>query len=371
VRNTRHRAWILVLTAAICLLAVVSSTSSQRSSLTTIKWRDCLRQKPEWYASDEAVRIAENLLLYQRAAGGWPKNIEMASLLTEKDKANLTAQKKTSDATIDNQSTYTQLTYLARVFQATRREQFKEPFFKGLDYLLAAQYRNGGWPQFYPYPSGYQKHITFNDDAMIGVMSLLREIAHKDPGYTFVDEQRRVRAAQAVARGVECILKCQIKVSGKRTAWCAQHDEVTFAPAPARTYEKISLSGGESVDIVRFLMDIEHPNRAVIEAIQGAVAWFEQVKLSGIKVVDKRDPSLARGFERVVVQDPAAEPLWARFYEIGTNRPIFCGRDGVIKSSLAEIEYERRTGYRWYVNAPAELLATDYPAWQKAVGSRK
>jgi PelA/Pel-15E family pectate lyase len=348
-----------------------ATMSSQKSSATqAIKWRDCLKQKAEWYASAEALRIAENLLVYQRDCGGWPKNIEMASILTEKEKADLTGQKKSGDATIDNQSTYTQLAYLARVFKATGNEQFKIGFFKGLDYLLVAQYQNGGWPQFYPHPAGYQKHITFNDDAMTGVMNLLREVAHRDQVYSFVDERRRLRSEQAVDKGIQCILACQVKVKSRLTAWCAQHDEITFRPAPARTYEKISLSGGESVGIVRFLMGIERPSQPVIVAIQSAVAWLDAVKLTGIRVVDKADASLARGFDRVVVRDPQASPLWARFYEIETNRPIFCGRDGVIKSSLAEIEYERRTGYRWYVTTPVQLLDGDYPAWvKKAVGS--
>ena len=52
------------------------------------------------------------------------------------------------------------------------------------------------------------------------------------------------------------------------------------------------------------------------------------------------------------------------FRSLGTNRPIFSGRDSVIRYSMAEIEYERRNGYRWYVDAPAKLLETDYPAWR-------
>ena len=65
-----------------------------------------------------------------------------------------------------------------------------------------------------------------------------------------------------------------------------------------------------------------------------------------------------------MVADPSAPPLWARFYELGTNRPMFCGRDGVKRYSLAEIEYERRNGYSWYTDSPAELLQKDYPAWR-------
>jgi PelA/Pel-15E family pectate lyase len=350
--------------ALVCLLMAISA-SAQTASVSPVKWQDCLKQSSEWYSSREATRIADNVLLYQRASGGWPKNTEMAATPDDKERAELIRQKSTIDSTIDNGATHMQMVYLARVFNATGQARFKSAFIRGVDFLLRAQYGNGGWPQFYPLQKGYYSHITFNDDAMIGVMELLRDIAQKGSAYAFIDEARRLRAERAVSRGIDCILKCQIKVEGKLTAWCAQHDERTLAPASARAYEKVSLSGGEGVGITRFLMGIERPSRQVIEAIESAVAWFEKAKLTGIKVIDKPDASLPRGFDRVVVADPQAEPLWARFYEIENNRPIFCGRDGIIKYSLAEIEYERRTGYRWYVSSPAKLLAEDYPAWKK------
>jgi PelA/Pel-15E family pectate lyase len=335
------------------------------SSTAPIKWSDCLSQKPEWYASDEAARIADNVLLYQRDTGGWPKNIDMAGTLTNEEKAALVKQKQEIDSTIDNGATYTQLAYLARVFTAQKLERHKEAFLKGVDYLLKAQYDNGGWPQYYPLHKGYYTHITYNDNAMIGVMRLLRDIARKKPAYAFVDEARRVKAEQAVQKGIECILKTQVIVDGKRTVWCAQHDEVTLAPAAARKFELVSLSGYESVGIVRFLMGIEHPEQRVIDAIESAIEWFEKTKIMGIRWVEKPDASKLHGFDRVAVKDPAAGPLWARFYEIGTNRPIFSGRDSHIKYDVSEIEDERRNGYRWYVDEPAELLSKDYPAWRK------
>jgi PelA/Pel-15E family pectate lyase len=57
--------------------------------------------------------------------------------------------------------------------------------------------------------------------------------------------------------------------------------------------------------------------------------------------------------------------MWARFYQIGTDKPIFCSRDGIPKDTLAEISYERRTGYSWLGRYPAGLLAKEYPAWRK------
>lgn len=335
-----------------------------------VSWDRCLGQPNAWYGTGEAVRIADNVLLYQRRTGGWPKNTDMARPLSEKDKSKLKARKNRADSTIDNGATHTQMRYIARVYAATKHARFREAFFKATDALLAAQYPTGGWPQFFPKPSGYFKHITFNDGAMIGVLAVLRGVATGRAPYAFVDAARRRRAAAAVKKGIACILKCQIVVAGRRTAWCAQHDEKTLAPRPARTYEKASISGCESVGVVRFLMDIERPGREVIAAVRGAAAWFDRVKLTGIRLVTRPNKKLPRGFDKVIVKDPAAPPLWARFYQIGTNRPIFCGRDGKIKYRLAEIELERRTGYAWYGNWPARLLAKDYPAWRKkwAVG---
>jgi PelA/Pel-15E family pectate lyase len=314
-----------------------------------------VQNKPdEWYASAEALRIADNVLLYQRSSGGWPKNIDMAKPLSDSGRTNLLRDQKKTDSTIDNGATYTQMSYLARIFTAQHQERHRESFLKGFDYLLKAQYPNGGWPQFYPNLSGYYKHITFNDDAMIGVMTVLRDVAEAKPAYAFVDATRRANAASAVEKGIACILKTQVIVNGKRTVWCAQHDEVTLAPAPARKFEMVSLSGGESVGIVRFLMSIKDPSPAVIEAVESAIAWFDQTQLKGIKWVNS-----------VVVPNPGGGPIWARFYEIGTNRPIFAGRDSVVKYSVTEIEDERRTGYNWYVDAPAKLLRKEYPAWKK------
>ena len=52
-----------------------------------------------------------------------------------------------------------------------------------------------------------QLTITFNDDAMIGVLKLFREIAKKKEDYLFVDEERRLKAERAVARALPLILK--------------------------------------------------------------------------------------------------------------------------------------------------------------------
>jgi PelA/Pel-15E family pectate lyase len=369
--NSRIITRAIIITLCMGLSTGVASAWQNAGAALTpaaVKWSDILKQKPEWYAGDEAVRVADNVLLYQRDTGGWPKNIDMAVVLTEAGKAELLRQKQEADSNIDNGATYTQLVYLARVYTARKIERHRDSFLKGVDYLLKAQYANGGWPQYYPRLTSYYKHITFNDNAMINVMRLLRDVAQKKSNYLFVDESRRARAAVAVEKGVELILKTQVLVEGRRTVWDALYDEVTLKPAAARRFEPAALASRESAAIVRFLIDIKQPNQQVIEAVECDRSWFEKTKLTGIRWVEKPAASQPQGFERVVIKDPNAGPLWARFYEIGTNRPIFVGRDSIIKYDVMEIDDERRNGYGWYSEEPAEILSKDYPAWRKKLG---
>jgi PelA/Pel-15E family pectate lyase len=325
-----------------------------------VSWRDVLKQPAAWYATAEARAVAAAVLLYQSPEGGWTKNTDM----TEPPPADYLALQPSARApTIDNGATTTQLCYLALVYTATGEASLRAAFERGFDYLLAAQYENGGWPQFFPLKKGYYSHITYNDNAMVNVLTLLREAAQGKEPFAFVDGERRSRASAAVQRGIACILRTQVKQDGRLTAWCAQHDEHTFAPAWARNFEPPSLSGMESAGIVKFLLGEENPSPEIIAAIEAAVAWFETVKISGLRV--DSSPGTDGKRDRIAVSDPAAPPLWARFYELGTNRPIFLGRDKVVHYDHNEVERERRAGYGYLGTWPAQLLTRDYPRWRE------
>ena len=318
----------------------------------------------------ESRQGVETILLYQRNSGGWPKNYEREEKLSKKARSKVLSEKNKNDAMIDNGATHTEIRLLADAYHETSDNRFRDAAIKGINYLLTAQYDNGGWPQRFPEPMGYAKHITFNDNAMIGAMSLLRDILVDRKRFSFISRDVRAQCGKAIERGVSCILKCQIKVNGRRTVWCAQHDEKTFQPRKARSYELPSFSGSESVKIVRFLMQIDQPSKQVIEAIDGAVTWFDQSKLEGIKQVRVEDPTKPGGHDKIIVKDGNASPMWARFYDIKTNDPIFCSRDGVPRKTLAEISHERRNGYSWLGYYARDLLAEDLPAWGKRLGRR-
>ncbi|MFM9000803.1 MAG: pectate lyase [Opitutia bacterium] len=319
--------------------------------------RRYLRKPEAWYASDEARRIAANILSFQTDAGGWPKNTDTVSAPYRGDRSKL-------QPTFDNKGTLDELRYLARMFVATKDAEYRRSFDRGLAYVLSAQYANGGWPQFFPLRKGYYDRITFNDGAMAGVLTFVREVGREEP-YAFVDAKTRASCLSAFDLGIACILKCQIVVDGRPTVWCAQHDEKTFAPAKARAYELPSFSGQESVGITRLLMSLDRPSPEVKAAVEGAVAWLDAHRIRGIRVEEK---SGLLSKDRVVVEDPKAPDLWARFYDLRTAKPFFCSRDGIPRENLSEISHERRNGYSWYGEYARDLLTKDYPAWKKKQG---
>jgi PelA/Pel-15E family pectate lyase len=337
----------------LCLTAVAAAGAA-------VRWNDLNRQPAEWYASAEARAVAASILQYQTREGGWPKNTDM----TAPPSAEFLAGDKFDHRapTIDNKATTTQLEYLARVCTATTDAALRAAFERGFDYLLAAQYPSGGWPQYFPLIKGYYTHITYNDNAMVNVLTLLRDVGDGAAPYGFVDADRRARAAAAVEKAIACILRTQVRQDGKLTAWCAQHDETTFAPAWARNFEPPSLSGAESVGIAKFLMGVKNPSPEIIAAVEGAVRWFEAVQIRGLRVEHFTGSDGKR--DNRAVADPAAPVIWARFYELGTNKPVFTGRDRVIRYDFNEIERERRTGYGYLGDWPANLLAKDYPRWR-------
>lgn len=323
------------------------------------------------YKPTEITSIADNILLFQKSNGGWPKNYDFFAILTDAQKDSVSSQRNVIHTTFDNGNTYTQIYALAVTYTATKIEKYKTGALKGLDYVLEAQYKNGGWPQFYPFENqeGYSKEITYNDGAFEGIMEMLKEILDNKPEYAFVDNNYRAKLKAAFDKGLDCVIKTQINDTGKPTAWCQQYDEKTLQPAWARKFEPPSICNGESSDLVLFLMRLDNPDKNIINAVQNAVAWFQNSKIYDTKVNTIPAERMVTPFrvsttDKVVVSAPGAPPVWTRYYELKTHRPLFCNRDSKVVYTLAEVTRERRDGYNWYTYAPQKVLDA-YPDWQK------
>ena len=323
------------------------------------------------YAATEIAGIADNILLYQKSNGGWPKNYDMQAILSPEQQDSLVRAKDQLHTTFDNGSTYAQITYLAKAYRIIKNERYKTALLKGLDYILAAQYDNGGWPQYYPLEKNYSRYITFNDDAYIGVMKVLKNISDNKPEYAFLDNSYRDKMIRSYHKGLDCILRMQINDAGKPTAWCQQHNEITLEPAWARKFEPPAICNGESVGIVLLLMSIDEPSEKIRNAIENAVAWFEESKIYDTKVVTVDAPQMITDYtvsrhDKIVINSKGAAPVWTRYYELQTHRPVFCNRDSKVVYSLAEVDRERRDGYAWYTYEPQKVLDR-YVAWKKGL----
>lgn len=321
------------------------------------------------YDESDYTKIADNMLIFQRDNGGWPKNYDMRAILTSEQISKVINTKNILHTTFDNATTYTHIYYLAQVYTATKIEKYKDAFLKGMDFVLDAQYANGGWPQYYPLEKNYSRHITFNDGAYMGVMDLLQQIIDNNPDFSFIDDALKAKVTKAYTKGLECILNMQIVNQGKLTAWCQQHDEVDLSPAWARAFEPPSISNGESAPVVLFLMEIDNPSNEIIKAIQSAVKWFEDSKIYNTRIESFEIEPFESQFttvrrDRRAVIDSTAPPIWTRYYELGTSKPLFCDRNSKYLYALEEVSVERRNGYAWYTYAPQQVLEK-YKEWQK------
>ena len=323
------------------------------------------------YDPAQIAGIAENILLHQRSNGGWPENWDPQRVLNPEEKRSVWNDKARQDTSFDNHTTFTQIAYLASAHLLLHDERYAQACRAGLLFMLEAQHENGGFPHSYPGSQIYHHHTTFMDAVTPGALALFRRIVAGEAAFGFLDSQLVAKLREALRRGEQGLLRLQVRVDGRLTVWAGQYDRETNEPTTGRAYELPGLVSRESVDVVRYLMGVDAPSPDVVASIEAAIVWFQRSKLEGLRVEEFEAPLVHYEFhsshvDRRVVHDPTAPPLWARFYEIDTNRPFMANRDGVKVYSLEQVSRERRTGYSWYGDYAARLLAQDYPAWRES-----
>ncbi len=326
------------------------------------------RLEPQQYR-----QIADNLLLLQRRSGGWPVNQDPLRVLDAAAREAARAARDEPGGSFDNRTTYTQVDYLAEAFARSSDSRYRDAALRGLDFILDQQIqRCGGWPHSVPARTDYHERITFADDVTSGVLATLRQVQHA-PRFAFVDAARRARVATAVQRGDACLLRLQVRQHGQPTLWAGQYDATTLQPAPGRKFELAALVTDESVGVVRYLMSIPDPSPQTVQAIEGALAWFQANALHGLRLqtVDAPAEQFAHHrstVDRRLLADPAAPPLWGRFHDLADNSVVLANRRGERLQTYEQVGRERRTGYHWYGTWPQALLDRDAPAWRARIG---
>ena len=333
-----------------------------------------LDKPADWYGSEAALLVARNILSYQTPAGGWGKNQPRDRPPRQPGQAYVADNnpKKPGVAdfdiaqdtqwsyvgTIDNDATVTEVRFLARVAAAqpgAAGDVYRQAAQRGLAYLLAAQFPNGGWPQVWPLQGGYHDAITLNDNALVEVAELMGWAARGEAELGFLPAPVRAAAASAQARAVQLLLATQVRVNGKPTLWAQQHDALTLAPASARNYEPPALSSGESARALAFLMSLPRPSPAIVAAVTGGIETLRATAVRDVAFV-KVDGA------RRLVPRPGAGPLWARYVDPVTLTPVFGDRDKSLHDDVNDLSAERRNGYAWWGTWPVKALAA-FEAW--------
>lgn len=325
-----------------------------------------LNRDAGWYASAEARHVADVIVSFQTPAGGWSKNTRRDGPVRQPGQPYVSGGKPAPDdvpwnwvGTFDNNATTTEMAFLARVAAqapGAEGEAWRRSFLRGLEYILNAQYPNGGWPQVFPLLGGYHDAITYNDDALGDITTLLSQVAAGKGDYAFVPAALRDRARAAEAKALECILATQVRVGGRLTVWGQQHDPLTLEPTGARNYEMASLASAESAGMLRYLMSIEKPSPEVIASVEAGIAWLKSAAL--------QDKAWVRSPNGSALTDkPGAPPLWSRYYSLSTGKPIFGDRDLSVHDDVSEISVERRNGYSWF-NTSSQRAIDAYAPWK-------
>lgn len=345
----------LVLTLLTGLLV-----NADAQSASSMKWADiCSGKMPsEWYGSDEAQQIADVVLSVQKNNGGWMKNDQLHNLTASQLKTLQNARGEHS--CLDNTATTQEMRFLAKVWQKTGIEKYKESFTKALNMIFKAEKGCGGWSQYWPLQGGgsYWDYITFNDNLMTNVMRLLQEIADgKGDFANIADDAARKHCSEAVKRAIDVIIKCQVDDNGTKVAWCAQHDTIQFQPAVGRPHELPSISGSESASLLSYLMTIENPSEELQQTIHTAIAWLDAHKIEGKAVEDFTN---ANGEKDRRVIDKAGSAVWGRFIQLGgeTGRKTYESFFNMLKSRNKSRSYT--TGGKTYTYTEYEIASKSY-----------
>lgn len=254
------------------------------------------------YAVDAALALAWG----QRKEGGWDHRVDVGHMVPGRSPV-----RQSGNCTFDDNITQGAVTFLMDLDREIDEEWLTSSISRALSFIMAAQFFNGAWPQWYPLIGGYHDYYTYNDNAINDCIRVMFA-AHRQYG-------NHAYLASALAGG-EFILASRL--SEEQPVWAQQYSHDMQA-AWARTFEPPGIDTAVSASNIKMLIDLylNTGDYKYIEPIPAAIDWFERSKLS--------------------------DNLWARLYEVGTNRPIYGDRDSKVHYTLEEISEERRTGYSW------------------------
>ncbi len=277
-----------------------------------------------------AKEAAQALLWCQLASGGWSSDFDFDPRKASKyhfrrdiEAGDTLLGKRHSSSTLDDQKTESALLFLLELTHTTACKDdaaLRSALKFGLDGLLAAQAPNGAWGQHFDGPADatapvakaklpaawpriwpgvdYTHAYTLNDGNLLWVMRVLLR------AYVLENDERYLASAKRLG---DFLIMAQLPAP--QPAWAQQYSR-DMEPVWARKFEPPAVSSTESVTAINALIElwVATGDGKYLEPVKPALAWLDSVKLP--------------------------EGTWARFYELATNKPLYC------KANTYEVTYD-------------------------------
>jgi hypothetical protein len=286
-------------------------------------WVNAFRATGDLQFLHAARDAARALIECQLASGGWDSDFDFAPDQVKKYHLRIQVLagdtetgKRRNRSTLDDNKTQSALLFLlelAHLPESRDDRELQEALRYGLDALLSAQFPNGGWPQQFSGPADpatpvkkasypdewprtfpavkYDGFYTLNDGNMEELVKLLLR-AHELSG--------EARYLEAAKKAGEFFLLAQMPEP--QPGWAQQYN-FDMQPVWARKFEPPSVSGGETIGVLRALIDlwVVTGEERFLQPAPAALKWMESSALP-----DGRH---------------------ARFYELQTNKPLYFVKD--------------------------------------------
>jgi len=267
------------------------------------------RATGEGYYLDAAREVAKALVWGQRKIGGWDHRVDVAHL---KPGAKVPARRD-GRCTFDDNITQGALKFLIDADSAMDQPWLTDAVELGLVFMQKSQFANGAWPQWYPLRGGYSDFFTFNDNTINDCIDVMLK-AHKAYG--------KAEYLACAKRGGDFIIASQLP--RPQAGWAQQYSH-DMKPAWARSFEPAGLCSAVTARNMRTLVQLYLYTKddKYLAPVPAAIEWLESSKIG--------------------------KNLWARLYEVKTNRPIYGDRqDGdKVHYDYEKVSLKERTSYGW------------------------
>lgn len=256
-----------------------------------------------------AKEAAYALIRGQNKNGGWDHTINFADLSNEK-------------VSFDDDQTQTAISFLMALDQEIDDPKLTAAINRALEMMIITQLDNGGWPHIYPEQGNYHDYATFNDGGINDCIRVMIE------AYQYYPENEMVE--KSLRKAARFMMISQLPPP--QPGWAQQYNEF-LQPAWARTFEPPSVCPAVTVKNIDTLIDLflVLGDATLLEPIPDALRWLNDIQLENGK--------------------------WARFVELGTNKPLYYDRGRIRVESMDELHLERRTGYAYETYLELQLIA--------------